>query len=113
MNEIIGYVDVHPIHHRCLPCSAENKICHSETAIKLKSCSLSHPLIKGRYPVCGQAFGSGGTSLTTMHHPDTVLRCCDMSLTGWESMCAAALQPLLRFCDGQPCCLLFICRHGM
>lgn len=45
--------------------------CHSKAAIKLTSCSLSDPLIKGRYPVYGLALGSGVSLATAMHHPDT------------------------------------------
>lgn len=35
------------------------QICHSKTAIKLTPCSLSDPLIKGRFPVHGLPLGSG------------------------------------------------------
>lgn len=38
------------------------QICHSKTAIKLTARSLSHPPIKGRYPVYGPMLGSGVSS---------------------------------------------------
>lgn len=45
------------------------QICHPETAIKSTSCSLSDPLIKGRYPVRGLALGSSASS----RRPCTIL----------------------------------------
>lgn len=46
----------------CLPYTAENKCVTQKTAIKWTSCSLSDPLIKGRYPVYVLALGSGVSS---------------------------------------------------
>lgn len=91
------------IHQPSLFC--QKQICHSKTAIKLTWCSLSHPLIKGRYPVYGLASGSGVSS----QPPCIILTwgCCDMSATGWESMKRWRFAALLRFCDERQRCLLF------
>lgn len=68
------------------------QICHSKTAIKSTSRSLSDSLIEGRYPVLRPiALGYA----VYLQQPCIILTpvCCDMSVTGHESMNAAALQP--------------------
>lgn len=68
------------------------QICHSKTATKLTSCSLSDSLIEGRYHVLRPIALGYAVSL---QQPCIILTpvCCDMSMTGRESMNAAALQP--------------------
>lgn len=70
IDSLLLFSSCHP--SPCLPYTVENKCVTQKTAIKLTSCSLSDPLIKGRYPVYGSSFELSGVSpIIAMHHPDT------------------------------------------
>lgn len=79
----------HAIPHHAFSSYCWKQICHSKTAIKLTSCSLSDPLIKGRYPILRSSFGLWCILTAAMHHLDTG----GVEMTGKESTYAAASQP--------------------
>lgn len=69
------------------------QICQSKTPIKLTSCSLSDPLIKGKYPVYGLAFGSGVSS----PQPCIILTLRGVLIWAWQDGKVVAFTALLRF----------------
>lgn len=69
------------------------QICQSKTPIKLTSCSLSDPLIKGKYPVYDLAFGSGVSS----PQPCIILTLRGVLIWAWQDGKVVAFTALLRF----------------